>query len=212
VTRPFTHPAINILAMAAMAASVAACTTDRVVEPAETADEQLLVSSAVDRAVDNLVLPIVPGTKVFVDDKYFDADANIVLPKYTVGAIRDLLGRSGGELVDDRKSADVVAELRNGAQGIDHDSFFIGLPAIPIPIPLSGTVTTPEIPLFKRDRHRGISKIAVTFYSAQLGTPVASSHPVFGNSHSTGWTAVLFISWSDQDIAPDSTAAVYGQR
>jgi hypothetical protein len=94
------------------------CTTEHVTEPLQTATEQLAVSGAVDHAVGNLKLALARGAKVFVDTGYVDTpdDKDVVLPKYMVGAVRDLILRSGGYLVDDKKSADVVAELRTGAQ------------------------------------------------------------------------------------------------
>src|SRR5580692_9374779 len=141
---------------------LAGCTTVRLTEPSQTATEQLLVSTAVDHAIGNLKPVIAPGSKVFVDSTYFDTDSSIVLPKYTIGAVRDLVLRAGGDLVDDRKQADLIVEMRNGAQSIDHKSFLIGIPSIPVPIPLTGTVQTPELALFKRDNQQGISKVALT--------------------------------------------------
>jgi hypothetical protein len=179
------------------------CSTVRLTEPPQTATEQLLVSTAVDHAVANLKPVIAPGSKVFVDASYFDSDNTIVLPRYTIGAVRDLVLRSGGDLVDDRKQADLVVEMRNGAQAIDHKSLLIGIPSIPIPIPLTGTVQTPELALFKRDNQHGVSKIALTIYSAKSGALAHSTGPVFGDSHDTHWTVLLLIGWDTQNIMPD---------
>ncbi len=181
---------------------LAGCSTQRLTEPSQTATEQLLVSTAVDHAVSNLKPPIAPGSKVFVDAQFFDADGAIVLPKYTIGAIRDLVLRSGGDLVDDRKAADLIVEMRNGTQSIDHHGFLIGIPAIPVPIPAIGTMTTPEVALFKRDRQNGVSKIALTLYNAKTGALAGSTSAVYGGSHDTSWTVLLLISWDTDDIAP----------
>jgi hypothetical protein len=180
---------------------LAGCSTERLTEPPQTATEQLLVSTAVDHAVGALKPPIKPGSKVFVDGQFFDAD-NVVLPKYTIGAIRDLILRSGGDLVDDRKTADQIVELRDGTQSIDHHGLLIGLPAIPIPVPAVGTMTTPEVALFKRDRQKGISKIALTVYDAKSGALAGSTGAVYGTSHDTSWTVLLLINWDTDDISP----------
>lgn len=182
------------------------CITNRVTEPYQTANEQLLVSTAVDHAIDNLKPPIPRGSKVYVDAQFFDGTPgtnDVVLPHYTVGAVRDLVLRAGGDLVDDRKAADTIVELRNGGQSIDHKTFLIGVPAIPIPIPLAGTVETPEIDLFKRDNQRGISKIALTVYSQKSGALAGSTGPIYGDSHDTHWTVLLLFGWDTQNIRPE---------
>ncbi len=194
--------------MALAAIGLAGCTTERVTEPTQTATEQLLVSTAVDRAVDTLNAPLKPGAKVFLDPQFFDAsDVNVILPKYTVGAVRDWLLKHGAHLVDDRKTAEVIVELRNGAQSIDHKSLLVGIPSIPVPIPLAGTITTPELALFKRDRQNGISKIAITAYDARDGGLTASSGAHYGRSEKTGWTVLLAFSWDTQNIMPEDIHA-----
>jgi hypothetical protein len=185
---------------------LAGCTTDRVTEPYQTATEQLLVSTAVDHAIDNLKPPIPRGSKVYVDAQFFDGTPgtnDVVLPRYTISAVRDLVLRAGGDLVDDRKAADEVVELRNGGQAIDHKTFLVGVPTIPVPIPLAGTVQTPEIAFFKRDNQRGISKIALTVYSQKSGALTGSTGPIYGDSHDTRWTVLLLFGWDTQDIRPE---------
>src|SRR5258708_764498 len=121
---------------------LAGCTTDRQTDPSQTATEQLLISVAVDHAVNNLNLTIPAGTKVFVDPQYFDnapGDAALYT-KYAIASIRDMLLRRGARLVDDRKNADMVAEVRTGGQSINHHDFLIGIPAVPVPVPFTTTV------------------------------------------------------------------------
>jgi hypothetical protein len=194
-------PVRGKLAAAALTLLLAGCSTDRLTEPPQTATEQILVSTAVDHAVGNLKPPIAAGSKVFVDAQFFDTDS-IVLPKYTIGAMRDLVLRSGGDLVDDRKAADLIVELRNGAQSIDHHGFLVGIPAIPIPVPLTGTITTPEVALFKRDRQSGVAKIALSVYGAKTGALAGSTGAIYGGSSDTHWTVLLLVSWDTGDIAP----------
>lgn len=195
---------VSLLALVAVVA-LNGCTTDRLTEPGQTATEQLLISTAVDHAVARLDPAIPVGTKVFVNSQYVDTapgDAALYT-KYFVASVRDLLLRHGARLVDDRKSADMVAELRTGGQSIDHHDFLIGIPAIPIPIPLVGTVTTPKIALFDHDRQTGIAKMAVTAV-AKDGALAASTGPTYGSSDKTDFTLLLFISWTDQDLLPPS--------
>lgn len=187
------------------------CTTTRLTEPGETATEQLLISTAVDHAVHRLD-PVIPaGTKVYVDAQYFDnapGDAALYT-KYAIASVRDRLLRRGARLVADRKDADMVVEVRTGAQSINHHDFLIGLPAIPIPIPLAGSVTTPKIPILEDNRQTGIAKLAITAYGRN-GMLTASSGPVYGQSDMARWTVLLFISWTDQDILPKQAAQSSG--
>jgi hypothetical protein len=194
-------------AMLAAMIGLAGCTTERLTEPGNTATEQLLISTAVDHAVARLDPEIPPGTKVFVDDQYFGSEPGdaALYAKYAVASIRDHLLREGVRLVDDRKTADMVAELRMGGQSIDHSDLLIGLPAIPVPIPLAGTVTTPKVALFEDDRQTGIAKLAITAYDRE-GALTASTGPVYGKSDKTHWTVLLFISWTTQDLLPDVAA------
>ena len=58
--------------MALMALALGACSTEKQSSPPRTATEQLLISTAADRAVDKLNLSIPAGTKVFVDASNFE--------------------------------------------------------------------------------------------------------------------------------------------
>ncbi len=194
------------LSLLAAALLLTGCTTNRVTEPYQTATEQLIVSSAVDHAIDNLKPPIPRGSKVYVDATLFDGDTggnDVVLPRYTIGAVRDLILRNGGDLVDDHNAADLIVELRNGGQAIDHKTLFVGVPTIPVPIPFAGTVQTPELALFKSDNQHGISKLALTVYAAKSGTLAGSTGAIYGDSDDTRWTVLLIFGWDTQNIMPE---------
>jgi hypothetical protein len=168
------------------------------------AEQQLAVTSAVDHAVDNLRPEIAPHSKVFVDSSYVDTeDKGIVLPRYTIGAVRDLLLRSGANLVPERKKADLVAELRTGAQAVSRKDFLVGVPSFSIPIPMTGPLSTPEVALFKSDTRKGISKIALTLYNAKTGALVDSTGASYGDSRLVRYQALLVFNWTKQDVAPE---------
>lgn len=188
-----------------LVAVVGGCTTDQVTEASRApAKQQLAVTKAVDHAVENLRLEIAPTTKVFVDSSYVDTEEKgLVLPRYTIGAVRDLLLRAGANLVPERKSADVVAELRTGAQAVDRKAFLVGVPSFSIPLPVAGPLSTPELAVFKRDSQRGISKVALTLYNAKTGALVNSTGVSYGDSHDNHYSALLVFTWSDQDVVPE---------
>jgi len=168
--------------------------------PPRTATEELLVSTAVDHAVEQIRLPLPPDSKVFVDTQYFDTDG-VVQPKYTIAAVHDQLLRQGAHLVGERKDADVVVEMRSGAQSIDYSTFLVGIPSFPLPIPFTGTLTFPEIAFFKISRQTGVSKLALTGYSQKEGALTASTGPQYGESQRKA-VMILFVSWTDSNLLP----------
>ena len=188
-----------------IAAVLGGCTTDQAPDASRApAEQELAVTKAVDHAVDNLKPEIAPHTRVFVDSSYVDTeDKGLVLPKYTIGAVRDLLLRAGANLVPERKSADLVAELRTGAQAADRKAFLVGVPSFSIPVPMAGPLSTPEVAVFKRDTQKGISKIALTLYNARTGALVDSTGASYGDSHLVRYQALLVFSWTDQDVMPE---------
>ena len=126
-----------------LALALGACTSARETLPQRTATEQLLLSSAVDHALDRLDLQVPRGTRLWVDAGYFDAFDE----GYAIGAIRDELLRRGGRLVRSRDEADAVVEIRAGALSVDEAQTLVGIPSVAVPVPLTGVVDTPELSL-----------------------------------------------------------------
>jgi hypothetical protein len=186
--------------------ALAGCTTARDTDPPESATEQLLISSAVDDAVSKLKITLPAGTALFVDAQYLDTTPgdHQRYPKYLIGSVRDHLARQGFRIAEERKGAEVVVELRSGAQSIDHDGYLIGLPGFSAPVPMAGTMTLPEIALYKRDQRLGIAKVALTFLNRADGSLAAPGATAFGRADRTGWTALLFYSWEKDDLPPES--------
>ena len=192
--------ALSLLSIAALGG----CTSNQAPDASHApAEQQLAVTKAVDHAVDNLKLEIPPHTRVFVDSSFVDTeDKGIVLPKYTIGAVRDLLLRAGANLVPERKDAQLVAELRTGAQAVNHKDMLVGLPSFSLPVPMAGPMSTPEVALFKRDTQKGISKIALTLLNAKTGALVDSTGASYGDSRLIKYQALLVFNWTDEDVAP----------
>ena len=140
-----------------------------------------------------------PGTNAFLDTGDFESYGQ----KYAVGVLKDRLLKNGVHLVDKDKAA-VVVEIRSGALSIDKSETLIGIPSMPIPMPLAGSpLTTPEVALFKDDKQQGVAKFAMTAYGAKDGILRASSGPAYGYSHRTKWVVLLFFSWTTDDTIPE---------
>jgi hypothetical protein len=166
---------------------LAACTTERASVPQRTATEQLLISTAADRAAADLSLSIPKGTRVFIDRQYFQGYDD----GYALNAIRTQFLRQGLALVDDRAQAQAIVNVSSGALSTDEKSLLIGIPALQVPaLPVGTSVSVPEIALFKTAQDKGVAKF------------IATTDPQYGFAHQTNHTILLFFSWQTGDLVP----------
>jgi hypothetical protein len=186
------------VAAALLVAVLSGCTTVRDTLPPRSATEQLLISNAADRAAAQLTVGLRPGTKVFLDSSGFEGYDS----KYAIGAITEQVLLRGGRLLPDRKSAEVVVAIRAGALSVDQNDTLVGIPSMNVPVPLAGTLTTPEFALFAKHQYRGVAKFAATAYDADTGKIIAASGPSFGFSHRTHWVVLFLIAWNTDDLLP----------
>src|SRR5687768_12152509 len=133
------------------------CVQTRITEPKRSAVEQLLLSTAADEALEKIDFSKFAGRKAFVDVTYFEAHDE----HYVISGIRDALSKAGALLVADAKEADMVVEARSGALSTDSSSSVVGMPSLPLPVPMSGTLLTPEIALYKSQKQLSTAKIAL---------------------------------------------------
>lgn len=178
----FSHFVV-VLLVATVAPEIAGCGTTRSTDTTRTATEQLLVSDAIDRAVQSVNLKTLAGQTVYFDDSRL---GDVVDRNYLVSTLRQHLLASGCALRDKREEADFVVEARAGAVGTDRNDLLFGVPSINVPQiapvqPVPGAAI-PEIPIAKRRDQRGIAKIAVFAYHRETGTPVWQSGVAFQES------------------------------
>jgi hypothetical protein len=151
------------------------CGTTRSSDTARTATEQLLISDAIDRAVQTVDFNTLRGQTVFLDDQRL---AEVVDRNYLVSTLRQHLLASGCLLRDKREDADFIVEARAGVVGTDRNDLLFGVPSMNVPqIPLMQPIPAaiPEIPIAKRRDQRAFAKIAVFAYHRETGTPVWQS-------------------------------------
>lgn len=181
---------------AAAALFAAGCAQTTLTAPQRSATEQLLLSTAADRAIGSTNLGFFEGKKVFVDTTYFDAYDG----KYAIGGIRDALSRAGALLVRNETNSDMVIELRAGALSIDAGSTLVGVPSAGVPVPFAGAVSIPELALFKAQKQYGLAKIALLAYETKGGKHLYSSGPLIGHAYNHNYTFIGFINYSSSDI------------
>lgn len=157
------------------ALTLAGCGTTRSSDTSRTATEQLLISDAIDRAVQTVDLDTLAGQTVYLDDSKL---AEIVDRNYLISTLRQHLLANGCLLRDKREDAAFIVEARAGAIGTDRNDLLFGVPSMNVPqiLPMQPTpAAIPEIPLAKRRDQRGIAKIAVFAYHRETGEPVWQS-------------------------------------
>jgi hypothetical protein len=179
---------------------LAACTTTVQTNPARTATEEMLISTAAERAAEKLALKLPVNANIFIDTTNFEGTDS----KYAIASIRSHLLQKGAQLTDDKKKADIIVEASAGALSTDRNSFLIGIPQFNIPVPLaSSPLPFPEIAIYGTDVQKGVAKFAIDSYSAKNGKMVDAQEPQYGFSHNTKKTLLFFITWTHTDYLPE---------
>jgi len=165
-------PQIGLTVMVAVLLA-SGCGTTRLTDTKRTATEQLLLSDAIDRAVDRMDLTPLEGEAVYFNSKYLGLTTDEL---YTASTIRQKLLASGCALKDKPAAAKYIVEARTGGIGTDRHELTFGIPAIQVPAGLSamglapiGVPNVPEVPLVKKNEQRGVAKIALYAFDRESG-------------------------------------------
>jgi hypothetical protein len=177
------------------------CATIRVTDPAHTATEQFLMSQAITAALRQLNFDALRDRKVWVESGYFTGAEQVVVngevrqrlfttaeQAFATAELRERLLMGGARIVQDKKLADIILEVRSGGIGIDRLENLIGVPASVLGGGLAGSATSgvpisiPEIALYKNTRQRGFASISFVAYRADTGEYVTSSGPYVGRT------------------------------
>ena len=181
------------------------CSVERATSPARTATEELLISSAADRAAEKLAEQVPTNIKVLLGT----TSVASVDERYATAAIRDRLLRRGVILVDEKSSADLVVEVRTGALSTDERSVYVGTPPIQLPA-VPGVATTgiplPSLSVFKRSETKATAKFEAIGYDAKTGQLVVATEPQYGHSEKVDWTLLFLLSWTNADFLQEEPA------
>lgn len=171
------------------------CATNVITNPPRSATEQLLISTAADRALTNADLSVFANKKIYLDASYFDSYDE----KYAFGDIRDALSSAGALLVDNITNCDIVVEARAGALSIDYSTSLFGIPNMGLPVPLSGTLTIPQVAFYGSEKQDSIAKIALLAYDYKTGRHYYSTGPMIGKAYNY-YHNIFIISWAHTDL------------
>lgn len=186
---------IPALLVAGILGLAAGCATSRTTNTARSATEQLLLCYAADRAMAAVKLPEVADKKVFVDV----ANLECVDKGYIVNSVREAVGAHHGLLAPDAASADCVVEVRSGTFATNQAEGLVGIPSMKIPIPMAGTIESPEIALYKRASQRGVARFALHGVDRKTGGTLFTTGTLTGGAIYNHWV-VLFVPFSTTDV------------
>jgi hypothetical protein len=161
------------------------CASIRITDPEHTADELYLENVASKLAVDQVSATVLRDRKVYVDSIYLTAATQPSdQQQYLIGELRAKLLLTGVRLTRDRKTADIILEIRSQGISVDHVEFMLGLPQSSVGGIFTGGFagTTPEIDIVKRTQQHGFSSVAFIAYWADTGEVVAASGPFVGRT------------------------------
>lgn len=160
------------------------CGTTKWSDTTRTATEQLLLSDAIDHAVEKLNFGVLDGKKVFVSTTAIEATTDY---KYLTTTIRQQIASHGGIICDTQDDAQYIVELRTGAVGTDRNDVMIGIPAFSLPTTAGTAPQIPEIPFVKKTDQRAVAKIAIHVYNKETGLPLWNSGNRLSESRAKAW-------------------------
>ena len=175
----------NWLGLVLLLGSAAGCVNkQRMTEPIRSVGEQLLLSNSIDRALSELDLEAIgrlKGFKVYLSTVYLQT----LDQEYLIGSLRDLLLSSGVLVVDDIAQAEMIVEIRSGANSLDSAAVTAGIAedqALPNPV-TGAPIALPELAFFKKQNIVSLTKVALVAYHADSREHVFSSGALLGGAY-----------------------------
>ena len=187
----------------ACAALLSGCATTKESDTARTGIEQLLVSSAVDQALDKIDLTPIRGAKVFLEEKYLDC----VDKNYVIVSLEQRLLLNGSTLAAKAEDADVIMHVGSGSVGTDRQEKYLGLSEIPLPPP--SPIMIPQVTIFSRQRANGTAKLRIVAFDAKTRRPVLQGGMALARSDFKSWK-VLGAGPVESGSVPTEIAAATG--
>ncbi|MCL4200902.1 MAG: hypothetical protein KJ000_00305 [Pirellulaceae bacterium] len=158
----------------------AGCGTTRT----RTATEQLLMSDAVDRSIEQIDFSPLRGRRIFFDTQYLNTIKGLgfVNSDYLISSLRQQMLAAGCLLEEKADTAEYIVEGRCGALGTDGHEVTYGMPAstglsnAASVLPNVPTIPLiPEISVARREDNRAAAKIGVFAYHRETRLPVWQS-------------------------------------
>jgi len=178
---------VSLVFLASICLAAAGCGTTKWSDTPRTATEQLLISTAVDRAIDGMNFKPLAGKDIYLDTTFLEG---IVDKNYVISSLRQHMLAQGCILAPSKEHATYVVEARAGAVGTNHHDVMVGVPALSLPgaSMMPGVPSAiPEIAFAKTTDQKGVAKIAAFAYNQKTGQPIWQSgvFPIVANAKDT---------------------------
>ncbi|HWA97936.1 MAG TPA: DUF6655 family protein [Pirellulales bacterium] len=173
------------------------CATAKESDTSRTGLEQLLISSAVDRSLDQVDLAPLRYAKVYLDTQYLDC----VDKNYVIVSMHHRLMANGSTVVAKPEEADVVVEIGSGGVGTDRNDLFVGVPQIPLPPP--SPISVPRMAFFQRSKAMGTAKLRVIAYDVKTKLPVINGDYMLARTNHNNISVMGGGSLVRGDVADD---------
>jgi hypothetical protein len=173
------------------------CTAVRSTSPARSTQEELLITTAADRAAEALAAQVPANLTAWIDSSGFSVQDQA----YGLAAIQDALLRQGVKLVTDRSRADAVILPRAGTLSTDERSTLFGIPSLPAP--LAPGLFLPALSFYSENEVKGAAKFAASVYDPKTGKLIVSTDPAYGFSRLSNGTVLFFFTWRRNDTGVD---------
>ena len=185
---------------AAMAVSllITGCTSPWVTNTARSAIEQYLLAITIERMTEHAGLERYKGKKIFFDYTYLAPQTD---KEYVKGRLEMIVSKSDCLIVAKHEEADVMIQPLCGVLATDHDTFLIGTPALPIPVPYCDiNIVIPEIPIFKIYNRRAYGRMAFNVFDAKTRKCLDTVPFVNASSYFKNWI-ILLIPFKTRDFS-----------
>jgi hypothetical protein len=160
------------------------CATQKDSHTARTGVEQLLISNAVDRSLDQIDYSPFRDKQVYLETKYLEC----VDKNYVIGSLRQRILHQNGRLLEKADGADVIVEVASGGVGTDTQELFVGIPEIPLPPP--SPIAIPRLAFLTRTKMNGTAKILVNAYDAKTKVPLTAPGANLARSDQNNWNVM----------------------
>lgn len=157
------------------------CSTTRTSDTDRTGIEQLLISNAVDQALEKYDFRTLYDKNVYIDDKYLDS----VDKGYLLSSLRERILYNGGRIAAKAEDSDITLEVRSGGVGTDNQEIYLGIPNMSVPglIPIE----IPEVKVWNRTSQIGTAKLGILAYETDSGAVYQHGGSALARSDDTKW-------------------------
>lgn len=160
--------------------------------------EQLLLTQALFRSLDQISLPIMSGESLSIElagvPSHDDFNGDIA---FSQAVLTSWFARKGATIGDVGTSTHRVRVLLH-AFGVDKKDTFIGIPPVQS---LVLPVALPELTLYQNSHRRGYARVSIDVFDAG-GRLISAPPPVEATVQHRRYTLLFLLSWDSTDLIP----------